>query len=597
MKDNICCTDPQHTQSTPIVYAVFSSRSPAAAIYAAVFAYVREQFATHIRPTQLVTNYAPCMQKTAQRTYPDATVKGFWHEYTGALLARIRNQQPPALQTETASGHGCSCLRMLLVLPLLPADYMTPGLEAVRRWANDKRLLSPAMQELCTYVAAQWLRPMGAGKISMFGVPAAVHSHAQHFVKELHDQMAGAADGSGGAIGVWQLLRIVAQMATRAWSLLRRRDRLQRGRSRGAAAAAATAIVSSSSSAMATKDAAQGGGVVGPGPAGCNRIEKHRGTIITDATEQWIRTPVHLRNPLQFLQLSSHCANDLLYTAGLEAATRRDRAAVAGVVPQASVRSGGTSSSSSIAPPQPPPQPSSSSSLACSNHLPDSVVDVSACSFDQLLQNDHNYFFDTTPAESNADDDESAAVVAEILYHHEPFQIIPPQQPTMSMSGVGGGPVVESQSVFELCSEDVTHLFGAPIDDAGADDAVDLLTAAVRYNFTDTGNSSSRTVVTAAVPQQQTTCQLLAPLHPPATLVTMATTTSTSAIGGSLRRVVSNAGTTPIHSSSEPPPLKFFKTRSERATTTTAGMMSGPPPLVPIRRRGVAAVLKRKTNN
>lgn len=33
-------------------------------------------------------------------------------------------------------------------------------------------------------------------------------------------------------------------------------------------------------------------------------------TIIKNATQLWCSDPIHLRNPLQFLQLSSHCIND-----------------------------------------------------------------------------------------------------------------------------------------------------------------------------------------------------------------------------------------------------------------------------------------------
>lgn len=35
-------------------------------------------------------------------------------------------------------------------------------------------------------------------------------------------------------------------------------------------------------------------------------------------TQLWIRTPVHLRSPLYFLQLTSHCINDAIYYANLE---------------------------------------------------------------------------------------------------------------------------------------------------------------------------------------------------------------------------------------------------------------------------------------
>lgn len=49
-----------------------------------------------------------------------------------------------------------------------------------------------------------------------------------------------------------------------------------------------------------------------------NKCQQVRGAIINDATQFWIRTPVHLRSPLHFLQLSSHCINDTIYYASLE---------------------------------------------------------------------------------------------------------------------------------------------------------------------------------------------------------------------------------------------------------------------------------------
>lgn len=48
------------------------------------------------------------------------------------------------------------------------------------------------------------------------------------------------------------------------------------------------------------------------------RNQQSRGYIINDVTQLWIRTPVHLRSPLYFLQLTSHCINDAIYYASLE---------------------------------------------------------------------------------------------------------------------------------------------------------------------------------------------------------------------------------------------------------------------------------------
>lgn len=41
-----------------------------------------------------------------------------------------------------------------------------------------------------------------------------------------------------------------------------------------------------------------------------NKHQKMLETIIKNATQMWCADPIHLRNPLQFLQLSSHCIND-----------------------------------------------------------------------------------------------------------------------------------------------------------------------------------------------------------------------------------------------------------------------------------------------
>lgn len=48
------------------------------------------------------------------------------------------------------------------------------------------------------------------------------------------------------------------------------------------------------------------------------KSQQMRTTIVNDATQQWIRQPVHLRQPLHFLQMCSHCINDTIYYASLE---------------------------------------------------------------------------------------------------------------------------------------------------------------------------------------------------------------------------------------------------------------------------------------
>lgn len=42
-----------------------------------------------------------------------------------------------------------------------------------------------------------------------------------------------------------------------------------------------------------------------------NKHQKVLETIVKNATQMWCSNPIHLRNPLQFLQLNSHCINDI----------------------------------------------------------------------------------------------------------------------------------------------------------------------------------------------------------------------------------------------------------------------------------------------
>lgn len=93
------------------------------------------------------------------------------------------------MQSETARGHGASCLRMLLVLPLLPAEYMLPGLEAIRKMAEDKKVYSTQMITLFALIEQNWLRSVSTDKMSIFGLPHSIYNHIQIFNKDLQNSL------------------------------------------------------------------------------------------------------------------------------------------------------------------------------------------------------------------------------------------------------------------------------------------------------------------------------------------------------------------------------------------------------------------------
>lgn len=72
-----------------------------------------------------------------------------------------------------------------MVLPLLPADYMAPGLNALRKWATEKKIFTPQMSTMCAYIEQHWLRAIGADKMSVFGLPHSIYNSVQMFNKDL----------------------------------------------------------------------------------------------------------------------------------------------------------------------------------------------------------------------------------------------------------------------------------------------------------------------------------------------------------------------------------------------------------------------------
>lgn len=253
---------------TPLVYVLLNGRT--ADIYAAVFAHLREQL--RLLPAVIICDSLQDghVHASLQLTFPEASVKANWFEYVASLARQLTQVPREAVQGTTHK----TILRMVLVLPFLPADYMAPGLEAIRKWMRDKAVdtsQAGPLGRLCKFVETTWLRGVGAGKLSMFRVTIKTYeNHMREFHKEVNGCVA-AAKGTGPFL--WRVIDGLTTIATRVNA---------RGGGEG------------------EKGAAGGGG---------KRMKKNQilsEAIIRNATEQWITQPIHLRSPLQFLQMATH---------------------------------------------------------------------------------------------------------------------------------------------------------------------------------------------------------------------------------------------------------------------------------------------------
>lgn len=212
-------------------------------------------------------DYCQQMQSALAYTFPEASIRGYWFQYTNDILAFIKNQ---GIYGQLLRGHASSALRMLLVLPLLSAEYMSPGLEAIRKWSREKQVHSNYLAQLSGYIEQSWLRKIGADKMSIFGLSHGVYNHIQHFNRELNSLL------NVNSPLIWNVVECITHIATRTYVKCNKKLKMAKQKP-------------------------------------LSKNQQVLDTIVKNATQLWIRTPVHLRNPLQFLQLTSHCINDINY--------------------------------------------------------------------------------------------------------------------------------------------------------------------------------------------------------------------------------------------------------------------------------------------
>lgn len=150
-----------------------------------------------LTPNAIMSDFDPETQLALAYTFPDASIKGYWFVYVDTILKYMRSI---GMQWDKNRSNTSSALRMLMVLPLLPAEYMVPGLHSIRKWAREKDVFSKAFEQLCLYIEHDWLRSVGADKMSIFGLSQGVYNFVKHFNSDFRNTM-NASQSS-----IWNLL-------------------------------------------------------------------------------------------------------------------------------------------------------------------------------------------------------------------------------------------------------------------------------------------------------------------------------------------------------------------------------------------------------
>lgn len=237
-------------------------------------------------------DFDPETQLALAYTFPDSSIKGFWFYYTDAVLKYMKCIR---VQWDRSRSNTTSCLRMLMVLPLLPAEYMAPGLQSIRNWAQEKSAMNASIEKLCSFIEQDWFRSVGADKMSIFGLPHGVYNYVQHFNNEFRQSLINSQQQQS----IWHIL------GKKLFFQLKNRKKNRKINATKQSHSLLECITH-----LATRTYMKCKKRQNSFDSKPNRHHKVLETIIKNATQMWCSDPIHLRNPLQFLQLSSHCIND-----------------------------------------------------------------------------------------------------------------------------------------------------------------------------------------------------------------------------------------------------------------------------------------------
>ncbi|CRL07315.1 CLUMA_CG020294, isoform A [Clunio marinus] len=226
-----------------------------------IFNYIYEKFSRVLMPHNILTSCDINLQEALRLSFPDATIKVLWFYYANSILKFAKEKG--MMNYVNKNLFHLSSLKMMLAIPLIPANYMIPGLDALKKWMSEK---SVDYIQLCEFIDSTWLVSDGAEKISIFnGLSHSINNYMQIFNRDLLHPV------SVGELKQKHLLEVINKQMLKAVMKLTKKSK---------------SVVT------------------------LKKVQKLQKMILETATHNWIKANIHLRRPIQFLQQVSHCIDD-----------------------------------------------------------------------------------------------------------------------------------------------------------------------------------------------------------------------------------------------------------------------------------------------
>lgn len=121
--------------------------------YLAVLKYIKANV-FDLEEAEFMTDFETGMRSAIKKCYPSATIRGCWYHYVAALRKRMRMMGMTKLLKENENAK--TLQKMLMNLPLLPAEMFENGYSFIKKQASSWRLFNN-FKKFFAYFERQWI--------------------------------------------------------------------------------------------------------------------------------------------------------------------------------------------------------------------------------------------------------------------------------------------------------------------------------------------------------------------------------------------------------------------------------------------------------
>lgn len=123
-----------------------------ASCYKAVFKFI-EANVFKLEPSEFITDFEVGMRNAIQECFPGIRLRGCWYHFCAALRKKLLKLGLHALLKQ--NGFARHVKKMMMCLPLLPAENFVEGYDYIKKKAGDWKI-SDQFEQMFAYFEQYW---------------------------------------------------------------------------------------------------------------------------------------------------------------------------------------------------------------------------------------------------------------------------------------------------------------------------------------------------------------------------------------------------------------------------------------------------------